>query len=89
MEDTFSVAFDSEIDEVKTQEPRRLHRKYLYSGIFDGHGGKEAAIFARNHLLENIVSLEGFWSDDDHSILKAISEGFVNTHLAMAKQVRK
>lgn len=100
MEDTFCVAFDSETEEVGTdtdrdnsqdpkvtQEGPKRHRKYLYSGIFDGHGGKEAALFTRDHLLNNIVSHEEFWSDDDDSILKAISLGFVDTHLSMVKEL--
>jgi hypothetical protein len=32
-------------------------------GIFDGHGGANAAEFCRNHLLQNIVADEKFETD--------------------------
>ena len=65
-------------------------RKYVFAGIFDGHGGKEAALFARDHLLQHIVSQKDFWSqDDDEAVLRAIREGFMSTHYAMLKQLGK
>ena len=36
----------------------------LFVGVFDGHGGKEAACYAMDHLFDNIQSIEGF-SDDE------------------------
>jgi serine/threonine protein phosphatase PrpC len=64
------------------------HRKYVYAGIFDGHGGKEAALFARDHLLHNIVSQKDFWSqNDDDAVLRAIRNGFMSTHFAMLKEL--
>lgn len=77
MEDVFSVAYQH------TKEGQDL--EYAYFGIFDGHGGKHAAIFAKEHLMDNIVSNPYFWSDSDEDVLKAIKEGFLTTHQAMFK----
>ena len=60
---------------------------YLFLGIFDGHGGREAALFAKEHLMDYIVRQKGFWSNDDEQILRAIHEGFVQTHHAMWKEL--
>lgn len=98
MEDTFSVAFQPEVIVGEGHMPERFHngssgndesshRRYLYAGIFDGHGGKEASLFARDHLLKNIVQLKDFWSDDDEAILQAIREGFITTHFAMLREL--
>lgn len=111
MEDTFCVAFQSEVDgsgpepghhshpphdastvendaSVANQPVSERRRRYIFAGIFDGHGGREAALYARDHLLQNIVSQKDFWSDgDDESILRAIREGFLSTHYAMLKQL--
>ena len=42
MEDFFSVAYH------KTEDGKDL--EYAYFGIFDGHGGPEAAKYAKEHL---------------------------------------
>ena len=60
---------------------------FVFSGIFDGHGGREAALYAKEHLMDSIVKQKGFWSDDDDSICKAIHQGFVHTHLEMWKEL--
>lgn len=79
MEDTFAVAYQQTDDESDLE--------YAYFGIFDGHGGREAAIFAKEHLMNFIVGQKGFWSDEDENVLKAIKDGFVAAHMAMWKQV--
>ena len=50
MEDVFSVAYQQTDDEMDLE--------YAFFGIFDGHGGKEAAVFAK----VNIFTF-GFYSD--------------------------
>ena len=45
MEDVFSVAYQQTEDEMDLE--------YAFFGIFDGHGGKEAALFAK--VVSNIV----------------------------------
>ena len=56
-----------------------------FFAIFDGHGGKEAAKFARDNLWEAIKDNDGFDSDDPIKVAKAIAAGFVNTHEEMWK----
>ena len=81
MEDVFSVAYQ------QTEDEKDL--EYAYFGIFDGHGGREAAAFAKEHLMDHIVRQKGFWSEDDETVLKAIKEGFISTHHAMWKELRE
>ena len=51
MEDEFGVAYQQTTDEKDLE--------YAFFGIFDGHGGREAALFAKVSqkiiLLENIL----------------------------------
>ncbi|XP_067119373.1 uncharacterized protein Pp2C1 [Centruroides vittatus] len=81
MEDAFVVAYQ------QTEDEKDL--EYAYFGIFDGHGGREAALFAKEHLMDYIVNQRNFWSKDDDLVLKAIKDGFLATHLAMWKEVGK
>ncbi|XP_071449145.1 protein phosphatase 1D [Hetaerina americana] len=81
MEDMFSVAYQ------QTEDEKDL--EYAYFGIFDGHGGREAASFAKEHLMDSIVSQKKFWSDDDEDVMKAIRDGFISTHYAMWRELEK
>jgi len=56
---------------------------YAFFGVFDGHGGPEAARFADEHLRREIDRQEMFWSDNDDCVLEAIKGGFVSTHKLM------
>lgn len=57
--------------------------EFAFFGIFDGHGGKEAARFAKDRLMNFIVSDKRFWSDEDDDVCQAITSGFLQTHHAM------
>ncbi|CAG0898934.1 unnamed protein product [Darwinula stevensoni] len=81
MEDVFCVAYQ------QTEDDRDL--EYAFFGIFDGHGGREAAAFAKEHLMDNIVSQKPFWSNNDEAVLKAIHDGFIHTHKEMWKELDK
>ena len=81
MEDEFVAAYQRTADKKDIE--------YAFFGIFDGHGGKEAAHFAKDHLMDNIVSQRAFWSEQDADVLDAIREGFIQTHMAMWKVVGK
>lgn len=81
MEDMFSVAFQSTPDDKDLE--------YAFFGIFDGHGGGEAATFAKEHLMNVIVKQKNFWSDRDEDVLRAIKDGYVNTHYAMWRELGK
>lgn len=76
MEDCLSVAYQSADDN---------NLEYAYFGVYDGHGGAEAANFARENLMDTIVKQKLFWSENDNDVLRAIREGFIATHHAMWK----
>ncbi|EDO37355.1 predicted protein, partial [Nematostella vectensis] len=56
-----------------------------FIAVFDGHGGREAAVFARSRLWETIKKQRGFYSSDPEHVVKAIKEGFMATHRSMWK----
>ena len=35
-------------------------------GVFDGHGGKEVAIYVKNHFVETLLKNENFAKKDYH-----------------------
>lgn len=78
MEDFFTVAYQQSEDEKDLE--------YAFIGIYDGHGGAEAARFARKHLINLIVNQKLFWSENDDDILKSIREGYIQTHYAMWRE---
>ncbi|XP_050434412.1 uncharacterized protein LOC126841798 [Adelges cooleyi] len=79
MEDMFSVAYQ--------QTPDMKDLEYAFFGIFDGHGGSEAAAYAKDHLLDTIIKDDAFWSDDDKDVLRAIRNGYIATHIDMWKNL--
>lgn len=64
-------------------------RSVAFFAVFDGHGGCEAAQFARDHLWDFIKKQRGFWSHCDREVCAAIRKGFVACHHAMWKKLRK
>ncbi|KAM7346694.1 protein phosphatase 2C [Cochliomyia hominivorax] len=81
MEDYFSVAYQ--------QSENAKDLEYAFIGIYDGHGGAEAAKFAKEHLMMKIINQRLFWSDNDHDVLRAIREGYIATHYAMWREQDK
>lgn len=81
MEDMFSVAYQQTADDKDLE--------YAFFGIFDGHGGGEAATYAKENLMDTIVKQKNFWSDKDEDVLRAIQDGYSNTHQAMWRQLGK
>ena len=49
----------------------------------------EFFVHQQEHLMDFIVRQKIFWSDDDENILRAIKEGFIQTHQAMWKELGK
>ena len=74
MEDFKRVVFD--------RDPEQA-----FFAVFDGHGGRDAAIFARDNLWDNIKKQKGFYSGDTARVIKAIKDGFLITHRHMWKQL--
>ncbi|XP_062275194.1 protein phosphatase, Mg2+/Mn2+ dependent, 1Da [Scomber scombrus] len=62
-------------------------RSVAFFAVFDGHGGREAAQFAREFLWEFVKKQRGFWSDCDREVSSAIRKGFVACHHAMWKKL--
>lgn len=58
-----------------------------FFAVFDGHGGREAAHFARDHLWSFIRKQKGFMSRDPQEVCAAISKGFIACHHAMWKKL--
>ena len=63
-----------------------VNLKYVYLGLFDGHGGFYAAQFAKENLLREITKQRRFWSSSDSDVSAAIKEGFLSTHNKMQKE---
>ena len=87
MEDVIHVKF--KYDDNSDGRSDNSHLEYAFIAVYDGHGGAEAAKFAKKHLHDEIVKIKGFWSNDDDQVLKAIKEGFLATHKMMWKAVGK
>ena len=77
MEDELSVCIQSKPDNTS------------FLGVFDGHGGKEAAVYAKEHLYANIKAQPEYLNSDPEKVRSAIREGFVQTHLEMSRVVGK
>ena len=56
--------------------------------VFDGHGGRHAAEYARGHLMKNILNNmeHPLPSEDREVVLKAIQLGFCDTQKQMASE---
>jgi len=80
MEDVFHYHF-----ETKNAESTEI--LFGFFAIFDGHGGSEAAKFAKERLLKEITTRDGFWTDDDNQICNAIRDGFLSAHAAMWDEI--
>lgn len=79
MEDFFSVAYQPSKEDERDLE-------FAFFGIFDGHGGAEAAAYAKEHLMRQIINQKQFWSENDEDVLRAIREGYIATHRAMWRE---
>ncbi|XP_029925128.1 protein phosphatase 1D-like [Myripristis murdjan] len=62
-------------------------RSVAFFAVFDGHGGREAAHFARDHLWDLLKRQRGFWSKDHSEVCAALRKGFIACHHAMWKKL--
>ncbi|XP_035482149.2 protein phosphatase 1D-like isoform X1 [Scophthalmus maximus] len=58
-----------------------------FFAVFDGHGGREAAHFARDNLWDLLKRQRGFWSGDHGEVCAALRKGFIACHHAMWKEL--
>ena len=57
--------------------------KGTFFAIFDGHGGKNAARYAKKNLWKMLRSSDDFESDDPEKVKMAIRQAFLTTHQNM------
>jgi hypothetical protein len=74
MEDYTSVTIESRED------------RECFFAVFDGHGGHQAAFFAKQNLWKTIQKQKDFYSGDPEEVGKAIKRAFVEVHTAMWKE---
>lgn len=67
----------------------RRRSSVAFFAVCDGHGGREAAQFAREHLWGFIKKQKGFTSSEPAKVCAAIRKGFLACHLAMWKKLGK
>ena len=58
-----------------------------FFAVFDGHGRRDAAIFAKNRLWATVKKQKGFHSNDDLQVVKAIKKSFMETHRCRSNSV--
>ena len=66
-----------------------LPKKISYFAIFDGHGGKEAAFYAKSHLWKTLKADERLFSKDPEIVKTAIRDAFHKTHNDMWDEIGK
>jgi protein phosphatase 1D len=62
------------------------HDSECFFAVFDGHGGHQAASFAKQNLWVAIQQQKDFYSDDPGKVREAIKQAFVKIHGAMWKE---
>ncbi|XP_051980938.1 protein phosphatase 1D-like [Xyrauchen texanus] len=89
----FTVTWSNTLSSDGTEEPGTepaapdSRRSVAFFAVFDGHGGREAALFARDHLWDFLKKQKGFWSKDYRKVSAAIRKGFIACHHAMWKKL--
>lgn len=58
-------------------------REQAYVGVFDGHGGKEAAKYARDRLWDIIQNQPKYQLSDVKSVKESLKEAYVALHEEM------
>ncbi len=64
-----------------------MHTSFF--AVFDGHGGREAAKFAKKTLWKTLKEHKNFGSDDPESFNQAIVKSFLLTHKSMEDEIGK
>lgn len=76
-------------DEKVAERVVDTRKSVAFFAVFDGHGGREAAHFARENLWDLLKRQRGFWSKDHSEVCAALRKGFIACHHAMWKELRK
>lgn len=84
MEDFFDIGYQMKPQDQIIPDDNWPY-EFFYFAVFDGHGGEEAAKFTKENLLKFITQQKDFWSTDDEDVMRAIRNGFAETHSTMRK----
>lgn len=76
-------------DDTGSEHVVDTRKSVAFFAVFDGHGGREAAHFAQEHLWDLLKRQRGFWSTDHSEVCAALRKGFIACHHAMWKELRK
>jgi len=60
-----------------------------FFGVFDGHGGPDAAKFAQCNLLSEIIKQPGFRTSNELAVRRSLEAGFSSTSLKMWNDIGK
>ncbi|XP_038564662.1 protein phosphatase 1D-like isoform X2 [Micropterus salmoides] len=74
-------------DEKVAEHVVNTRKSVAFFAVFDGHGGREAAHFARENLWDLLKRQRGFWSKDHSEVCAALRKGFIACHHAMWKEL--
>ncbi|XP_056267729.1 protein phosphatase 1D-like isoform X2 [Pseudoliparis swirei] len=74
-------------EEGKNVAEVNTRKSVAFFAVFDGHGGREAAHFARDNLWGLLKKQRGFWSKDHSEVCGALRKGFIACHHAMWKEL--
>nr|XP_005298862.1 protein phosphatase 1D [Chrysemys picta bellii] len=77
----------AEEEEPSPGSSRCLRRSVAFFAVCDGHGGREAAQFARENLWGFIKKQKGFCSAEPAEVCAALRKGFIACHRAMWKKL--
>ncbi|XP_037543986.1 protein phosphatase, Mg2+/Mn2+ dependent, 1Db [Nematolebias whitei] len=81
---SISTSVSGETDAERVVDTRK---SVAFFAVFDGHGGREAAHFASEHLWDLLKRQRGFWSKDHSEVCAALRKGFIACHHAMWKEL--
>lgn len=78
-----SYALQKTFKDIRDSCAQPSYMLFNYICLHIGHGGSEAAKFAKENLLQNIQNEPQFQSNDNNDIMNAIRNGFATTQNAM------
>ncbi|XP_047234188.1 protein phosphatase 1D-like isoform X2 [Girardinichthys multiradiatus] len=87
-EDICSIGTPASSEKDAAEHVVDTRRSVAFFAVFDGHGGREAAHFASEHLWDLLKRQRGFWSKDHSEVCAALRKGFVACHHAMWKELQ-
>uniref|UniRef100_A0A8C7YN62 Protein phosphatase, Mg2+/Mn2+ dependent, 1Db n=1 Tax=Oryzias sinensis TaxID=183150 RepID=A0A8C7YN62_9TELE len=86
-EDSCSIGSPASNQQQCAEQTVDTRRSVAFFAVFDGHGGREAAHFASEHLWGLLKRQRGFWSKDPSEVCAALRKGFIACHHAMWKEL--